>query len=72
MAVVNDCEFKSPISTATEFLNLYQDRTNTSICSGTVLKNSGTLMNNWATFNVVITPHLIFMDQGTLLTEQHS
>jgi hypothetical protein len=42
MAVVNGCERKSPISTETEFLNLYQDGTNASMCVVIMLKNNGT------------------------------
>jgi hypothetical protein len=39
---VNDCKGKSPISTATEFLNSCQGWTNASMCSGIVLKNDDT------------------------------
>jgi uncharacterized protein (DUF4213/DUF364 family) len=40
--LVNGCECKSPISTATEFSNSRQDGTNASICLGVMLKNNDT------------------------------
>jgi hypothetical protein len=37
---VNGCEWKSPVFTATEFLNSYQVGTNASLCSGITPKNN--------------------------------
>lgn len=56
---LNGHKNKSLISASTEFLNSCQDCQNAPMCSAIMLI-SYTSVNKWATFNFVMTCHLIF------------
>jgi hypothetical protein len=64
--LVNSCVWKSPISVGTEFSNLCQVETYTTVCSGVMVKNSNTSLESVST---LIACHLIVMTLGTLLAE---
>jgi hypothetical protein len=71
--LVNGCECKSPLSTATQFVNPCQDGTNASMCSGNVLKIMILQWNKLIyTFKDGMDFHLICMTKGILLIEQLS
>jgi hypothetical protein len=61
---MNGCKCKSLICSVTEFLNLCQNGTNASVCSGIMFKIVILHWNEWATFNVVMASHLIHMTEG--------
>jgi hypothetical protein len=64
------CNNDNLISTAEEFLNSCQDGTNTSVCSGIMLKNDTSA--EYKIYNdIVMTSRLICMTWGTLLIQQH-
>jgi hypothetical protein len=63
---VNGCECKSPISTATEFLNSFQDGKNASVCSGIELKNDYSLVAEMSYIYHCNNFKLNFYDLGNL------
>jgi len=65
---MNDCEYKSPVSNVTGFLNLCQDGTYALLCLEIMLKINDTSLESvsYPTYNVVMVSHFIVITEGTL------
>jgi hypothetical protein len=57
------------MTSAAEYFKMCQAGTDALLCWGIVLKVLICESNEGATFNIVITSHLIFMAKGTLLID---
>jgi len=68
---MNGCECKSLISTVAEYLNFAKMGQLHSLCLGSVLKIMIFRWKKWATFNILMTSHFLWLGELCLLNALH-